>query len=148
MNGVSRFLSRRDKHHEKRSAKNAQHKVRLNSFSSVNSTSPLLFSASDTVPRAALDSQRRQSTGLDCLWYRFPSAWRTSVVDSIVFLHENTPCRVFLTPITIQVSTTNSSDYLILQSHPSQVSSDLYTIFTNEDSKTAADKDGEKKVRR
>ncbi|KAF1851180.1 ubiquitin C-terminal hydrolase family protein [Cucurbitaria berberidis CBS 394.84] len=58
MNGVSRFLSRRDKHHEKRSSKNGLHKSR-----------------------------------------------------------------------------------------PSQVPSDLYTIFTNEDSKTAADKDVEKKVK-
>ncbi|KAH7087513.1 ubiquitin carboxyl-terminal hydrolase-domain-containing protein [Paraphoma chrysanthemicola] len=37
---------------------------------------------------------------------------------------------------------------LLLQSHsPQPVSSDLYTIFTNEDSQTSADKDEEKKVK-
>jgi hypothetical protein len=35
---------------------------------------------------------------------------------------------------------------MLLQSRSSQASPGLYTIFTNEDAKTAADKDVEKKV--
>ncbi|KAJ4366855.1 hypothetical protein N0V83_007383 [Neocucurbitaria cava] len=147
MNGVSRFLSRRDKHHEKRAAKNAQHKVRSNSFTSIDSTTPLLFSSSGIEPRALKDRQGRQSSSLEALYCKLPSALRTPVEDSVVFLRKHTQSRAILTAITIQTSTKNSSDYLILQSRPSQVSSDLYTIFTNEDLRTAADKDVEKKVK-
>ncbi|CAO2649316.1 Nn.00g067010.m01.CDS01 [Neocucurbitaria sp. VM-36] len=149
MNGVSRFLSRRDKHHEKRAAKNAQHKVCLTSSTSVDSTSPLLFSfsSSDTVSRLSEARHRRQSSSLDVLYHKLPPALRAPVEDSLVFLRKHTQCRAFLTSITIQTATKHSSNYFILQSRPSQVSSDLYTIFTNEDSKTAADKDVEKKVK-
>ena len=149
MNGVSRFLSRRDKHHEKRAAKNAQHKVCLNSLTSVDSASPLLFSfsPSDTVSRVSEARHRRQSPSLDALYHKLPPALRAPVEDSLVFLRKHTQCRAFLTAITIQISTKNPSNYFVLQSRPSQVSSDLYTIFTNEDSQTAVDKDVEKKVR-
>lgn len=108
MNGVSRFLSRRDKHHEKRPSKDARHKVRL----------PQL-----------------------------PSVLPSSVYDSLSFLYKKKSCRASFTSSIIKTSTTTSSDYLLLQTRPPQVSSDLYKIFTNEDPKTTPDKDVEKKVR-
>ncbi|KAF2128658.1 cysteine proteinase [Dothidotthia symphoricarpi CBS 119687] len=59
-----------------------------------------------------------------------------------------TPCRALLTPAIIQASTAVLSDHLIVQSQPSQqASSDLYTIFTHDESKAAADNDVDKKVK-
>ncbi|KAF2854176.1 cysteine proteinase [Plenodomus tracheiphilus IPT5] len=119
MNGVSRFLSRRDKHHEKRASKPSNHKVRPVSTPS----------------------------SLESLFHTLPSALPSSVQDSLLFLQHKTPCRALLARHLVSTSTSNSSDNPISQSRPSQVPSDLYRIFTNEDSKTTADKEADKKVK-
>jgi hypothetical protein len=145
MNGMSRFLSRRDKHHEKRASKHANNsKVRLNSFASVNSLSPLLRSAIDTVPEDTPTRQRRLSSGIETLYHKLPSVLRTSVEDSFLFLNRQLPCR----PSTMvdQTSTSSSSDYMLLQSSPPNVSPDFYRIFTSEGPRPPANQASEQKV--
>lgn len=131
--GVSRFLSRRDKHHEKRSSKTPPSKVCLHSSASLSSLTPLL---------------RPHSQSLEALYHKLPSALRASVEDGLLFFQRSTPTRPCFTSTIAQVPARHSSDHLRLQSRPSHASPDLYTIFTNEDAQAAADKDADKKVRR
>ncbi|KAF1833252.1 cysteine proteinase [Decorospora gaudefroyi] len=147
MNGMSRFLSRRDKHHEKRSSKHASPKVRPPSFASFNSLSPLLFSAVDTLPEDCPAHRRRKSSSVESLYHKLPFVLRTSVEDSLLFLHQKLPCRAALTPIDLQHPTTSSSDHPLLQPDTPNVSSNLYTLFASPGPKPPADKDGEKKVK-
>lgn len=132
MNGMSRFLSRRDKHHEKRASKHAKSKVRLTSLASVNSLSPLLCSAVAPPPDLS-QSRRRLSASVETLYHKLPFVLRTSVEDSLLFLHQKIPCR--------------ASDYVLLQSQPSDVSPNLYRIFTSEGPRPPANEHTDKKVR-
>jgi hypothetical protein len=146
--GVSRYFSRRDKHHEKRSAKTSTSKVRMQSLASFSSLTPLLCIGD----RALLQGEttfhrRRHSSSLEALYHKLPSAFRASVEDSLLFFQKNPPSPASLNSTSIQSSTNHSSDHQSQQSRPSHhVSPDLYTIFTNEDAQTAADIDTEKKV--
>ncbi|RYN92823.1 hypothetical protein AA0120_g4926 [Alternaria tenuissima] len=148
MNGMSRFLSRRDKHHEKRASKHANTKVRLSSFASVNSLSPLLCPAVATAPQDSPSCPRRLSAGIETLYHKLPFVSRTSVEDSLLFLHQKLSCRVSsLTPSADQTSTSHSSDYVLVQSKSNNPSPDLYKIFTNEGPRPPANVEAEKKVK-
>jgi hypothetical protein len=149
MNGMSRFLSRRDKHHEKRASKHANNKVRLSSFASVNSLSPLLRPAVDSVREDCPARPRRLSSSIESLYHKLPFSLRTSVEDSLLFLNRQLPSRASsVTPVVNQTPSTNSSDYMSLQSSPPNVSPDLYRIFTSEGPRPPASKDGDQKVYR
>lgn len=144
--GVSRFLSRRDKHHEKRPSKSTTGKVCLPASASCTSLMPLLHHASHQRLRRA---HRRHSQSLDTLYHKLPSALRASVEDSFSFIQRNTPSLSSLTSAVAQHSPQRLSDQFSSQSRLSNhVSPDLYTIFTNDDTSPTPDKDVEKKVRR
>jgi hypothetical protein len=146
MNGMTRFLSRRDKHHEKRASKHANTKVRLSSFASVNSLSPLLCSAAVVVPEDPPGCPRRLSAGIETLYHKLPFVLRTSVEDSLLFIHQKLPCRASsLIPNVDQTSTSHPSDYVSLQSK-SNPSPDLYRIFTSEGPRPPPNNEAEKKV--
>jgi hypothetical protein len=148
MNGMSRFLSRRDKHHEKRASKHANTKVRLSSFASVNSLSPLLCSVAAAVPDDSAHCPRRLSASIETLYHKIPFVLRTSVEDSLLFLHQKLPCRAASLPYNFnQTSPSHSSDYVLLQSKSSNASVDLYKIFTSEGPRPPANNEHEKKVR-
>ncbi|KAF2789611.1 ubiquitin C-terminal hydrolase family protein [Melanomma pulvis-pyrius CBS 109.77] len=142
MNGVSRFLSRRDKHHEKRQTKHARSKV----------PPPLLFPpASPPRPISPVDGAASQDSmracwlrpcSLQSLYHRLPSILQPAGQDSFLFLRK-TPFCADLRPYYVHVSTIDSSDHLKLQSR--HVPTDMYTIFSNEELKIT-EKDGEKKV--
>jgi hypothetical protein len=140
--GVARFLSRRDKHHEKRS-KAQPSKVRPCSSASCNSLTPLLPS-----PHSSRCARRRPSQGLEILYHKLPSALRSSVGDSCLFFYRNTSTRSSFTPIAQSTPHQASNDLLPQLRPPNDVSPNLYTIFTNEERHPAADKDADKKVRR
>jgi hypothetical protein len=141
--GVSRFLSRRDKHHEKRASKTTPSKVRLSPSASCDSLTPLLSSAEDL-----RRGHRRHSQSLESLYDKLPSVLRNSVEDGFLFFQRNAPRRASFPSTIAYCSPYHVSDHLLPQSRLSnQASPDLYTIFTNEDAQTALDKDVEKKVR-
>jgi hypothetical protein len=136
--GVTRYFSRRDKHHEKRATK-SNSKVRLDPFASFTSLSPLLPSEF-----CCSKHRRRQSQSLETLYHKLPYVLRAPFEDGLLFFQRNTSCYSFSTSNNIQCP----SDHWHPQLRDSiQVSPDLYNIFTKEDAKTAADKDAEKKVR-
>lgn len=148
MNGMSRFLSRREKHHEKRSSKNLRNKVRPPSpSSSSHSSEHLLCSVDGSSSQTCSCHHRRRQACFQYLHQALPSAWSSLVHSGSPFLCSRPPAAK-LSQVYLHVSTVNSSDHLTLQSHqpPTKVPSELYRVFTNEDQK-AADKDGEKKVR-
>lgn len=120
MNGVSRFLSRREKHREKRLSKHSPNKVLSHFFSS-------------PVP---------PTDGLDGLYCRLPSIVQFYGGEHFPFLLKKLPC-TYLTPLLVQTSTAQSSDSTTLQSHP--VPPNLYTIFSNEELKLT-EQDEQKKV--
>lgn len=145
MNGVQRFLSRREKQHaEKRKSKEAaRSKVRSVSATSLT---PLLCPNCHAPSRDWQYRRRRQSSSLESRYDKLSAVLRASVGDSLPFLYA--PCRALFTSSFVQVSTVDSSDNLLPQSRLTpQVSPNLYTIFTNEDSKTTASKEAEKNVR-
>jgi hypothetical protein len=85
--GVSRFLSRRDKHHEKRSSKTASSKV--------------CHSPAPHQPRLGYQSH---SQSLEALYHKLPPALRTSVEDGLLFFQRNTLSRASFTSAVGQVS--------------------------------------------
>jgi hypothetical protein len=139
MNGVSRFLSRRDKHHEKRSLKHPLGKVRPSSASSSYSSHYLLSSACGNV-RGGSSHRRRSSTCLEQL----SSAFRFLVDSGVHFMSPNNPSPQ-TAPCYAPVATDASSDYLTFQSRhaPPSVSAELYKVFTNDEK--PADKDADKR---
>lgn len=142
--GVSRFLSRRDKNHEKR--KSTPGKVCLPASASCTSVTPLLHHCCSAQQLQRIN--RRHSQSLDSLYHKLPSALRSSVEDGFLFIQRNTPSLPSFTSVA-QHSPQRPSDQLSQQSRLSKdVSPDLYTIFTNEDKSPTPDKDIEKKVRR
>ena len=144
MNGMQRFLSRREKHQaEKRKSKEAaRNKVRS---ISANTVTPLLCPACDT-PADWQYRSRQNTSSLESLYHKLPFVSRNTLEDRLSFLHA--PCRATSTPVYTKVSTIDSSDQILLQRKSGQpVSTDLYKIFTNEDSKPTADKDASKNVR-
>lgn len=145
--GVSRFLSRRDKHrHEKRASQPSNSKVCLHSSASFSSLTPLLRPPSEAKSRASHCSHHRHSQSLEALYHKLPTVLRNSVEDGFLFFQRNTTSHPISTPSSAHDSTRSESDQLRLQPKPSQVSPDLYTIFTKEDAQATADKDAEKKV--
>ncbi|PZC93293.1 Ubiquitin carboxyl-terminal hydrolase [Pyrenophora tritici-repentis] len=147
MNGMSRFLSRREKHHEKRASKHASKQVRPSSFASVNSLSPLLWSPDTAAPERSPVRQRRLSSSIETLYHKLPFVLRTSVEDSLLFLHQKLPSRNYLAPIDIRPSSSNSSDYILLQSRSANTSPELYRIFTSEGPRPPANNEADKKVK-
>jgi len=146
MNGMSRFLSRREKHHEKRASKHASKQVRLSSLASVNSLSPLPWSPVTAAPEHSPVRQRRLSSSIETLYHKLPFVLRTSVEGSLLFLHQKLPSRTPFPPIDMQPCSTNSSDYILLQSRTANTSPDLYRIFTSEGPRPPANNDADKKV--
>lgn len=145
MNGMQRFLSRREKSQaEKRKSKEAaRNKVRS---VSANSFIPLLCPACDTTPREWQHCSPQNTFSLESLYHKLPSVLRSNVEDRLSFLHAQ--CRATSPPVYTKISTVDSSDHVPLQRKSGQpVSSDLYKIFTNEDSKPTPDKDASKNVR-
>jgi hypothetical protein len=140
--GVQRFLSRRDKHHEKRS-KPQPSKVRPVSSASYSSSTPLLPS-----PHSSRRGRRRPSQSLETLYHKLPSSLRSSVEESCLFFHRNSSNRAPFAPIAQSTPRPISNDLLPQLRTANISSSNLYTIFTNEDHHSAADKDADKKVRR
>jgi hypothetical protein len=145
MNGVSRFLSRRDKHHEKRQSKNARSKVRPPSFLSSTSSLRVLCSVDGAADQRSLHRRRRRLNSIHSLYHKLPSILQPSCPNSFLFLWKKPPCADF-SSFYVQVSTLESSDQLTLQSRQ-PVPTDLYTVFSNEELKIS-EKDEEKKVRR
>jgi len=144
MNGMQRFLSRREKHQaEKRKSKEAaRNKVRS---ISANSVTRLLCPACDT-PAEWQYRSRQNTSSLESLYHKLPFVSRNIVEDRLSFLHA--PCRATSTPACTKISTIDSSDHMPPQRESGlPVSSDLYKIFTNEDSKPTTDKDASKNVR-
>ncbi|KAH6622126.1 ubiquitin C-terminal hydrolase family protein [Boeremia exigua] len=138
MNGMQRFLSRREKHQaEKRKSKDA---ARLK----VRSVSATSAPACVAPPRDWPCRLRRTSSSLESLYHKLPHALRSTVADSFLFLHK---CRAPLIPAFTHILTLDSSNNLLQQSSSGQaVSSSLYKIFTNEDAKPTPDKDVSKNV--
>ncbi|CAE7007674.1 hypothetical protein PTNB73_00086 [Pyrenophora teres f. teres] len=147
MNGMSRFLSRREKHHEKRASKHASKQVRPSSFASVNSLSPLLWSPDTAAPEHSPVRQRRLSSSIETLYHKLPFVLRTSVEDGLLFLHQKLPSRTCFPPIDTPPSSSNSSDYILLQSRSAKTSPDLYRIFTSEGPRPPANNEADKKVK-
>lgn len=146
MNGVSRFLSRRERHHEKRQSKHARSKVRPPSFLSSTSSLHALSSVDGAVEgELSMRRCRRHPNNIQSLYHKLPSILRPSSPDNFLFLRKKSPC-ANISSFYIQLSTIDSSDNLTLQSRQS-VPTDLSTIFSNEELKTT-EKDDEKKVRR
>lgn len=141
MNGVARFLSRRDKHHnEKRSLKHPLGKVCPYSSSSSHSSHYLLCSQDSGLRDSKSHSPREPS----CL-QQLSLALRTVVGGSTQFI--STACSFkSITPCFPPVPTSSSSDLLSSQSRHSQssVSPEIYKVFTNDELKPT-DKDAEKK---
>jgi len=144
MNGVSRFLSRRDKHHEKRQSKHARSKVRPPSFLSSTSSLHALCSVDGVADQCSLRRPRRRLNSIHCLYHKLPSILQPTSPDSFLFLRKKPPC-ADLSSFYVQVSTIDSSDHLTLQSRQ-PVPTDLYTVFSNEELKIS-EKDDERKVR-
>jgi len=140
--GVSRFLSRRDKHHHEKRPSKSTSKVRLPLSASCNSLTPLLRPSDETCD--ACFRRHRTSRSLEALYHKLPSPLRVPYVEErFIFFQRNAhSCPSFSPNIP-----RHSSNHRHKQLRPANVSSDLYTIFTNEDDKATADKDAEKKVR-
>jgi hypothetical protein len=90
--GVSRFLSRRDKHHEKRSSKTTPSKVRLSPSASCSSLTPLL-PRTENLRRG----HQRHSKSLETLYHKLPNALRSSVEDGFLFFQWSSPNRAAVT---------------------------------------------------
>jgi hypothetical protein len=144
MNGMSRFLSRRDKQHGKRASKHT--KVRPPSPYPPHSSDHLLCSVDGSNSQPCSCHRRRRPNCLEYLYQAVPSALTSLVHDGVLFLSKKTPTTE-LSQAYAHVSAISSSDHLTLQSQqpPVKVSSELYNVFTSEDQKPT-DKDGEKKV--
>lgn len=147
MNGVTRFLSRREKHHEKRASKTSRSTVRSPSPASPYSSDPLLCSVDGTSQQYCACHRPRRPSCVRCLYRILSSSVRGLVDDGLLFLDKK-HARPDISQSSLHPSPALSSNNLTSQSRqpPSTVPSELYKVFTNEDQKPA-DKDGEKKVR-
>jgi hypothetical protein len=145
MNGVTRFLSRRDKNGEKRHSKRAHARSKV--------LQPLLSSPGLDYTCGSLDGpeslrvprdRRRGRDSLVSLYQKLPPTLQPT--DGGFLLRcKRSPC-ADVYPFHVQVSISNCtlSDQAISQSRP--LSSDLYTIFSNEEVKFEKE-DEKKKVR-
>lgn len=150
MHGVSRFLSRRDKHGEKRASKHAKSKVRPSSFASTYSLdspapAPCCTVRLPSPPR--ISRRRRLSAGVQTLYHKLPFVLPHSLGDSFLLLHTSAPGRPLPTPVTIQDPLPRSSDHMPLQSQSPDTPLDLYRIFTSEGPRPPANEHAEKNVR-
>ncbi|KAF5854662.1 hypothetical protein GGP41_007373 [Bipolaris sorokiniana] len=133
MHGVSRFLSRRDKHGEKRASKHAKSKVRPSSFASTYSLdspapAPCCTVRLPSPPR--ISRRRRLSAGVQTLYHKLPFVLPHSLGDSFLLLHTSAPGRPLPTP-------SQSPDTPL----------DLYRIFTSEGPRPPANEHAEKNVK-
>lgn len=135
MNGVSRFLSRRDKHHEKRGSKHLRNKVRPHFLSSPAPSPPKASSIDGSETHDSFNRLCRRTDSLHSLYHKLPSILQPYGGEAFPFLRKRPPC-ADLTPFHVQVSTTDS-DHVTLQSQP--VPTNLYTIFSNEELKPERD---------
>ncbi|KAF2866578.1 ubiquitin C-terminal hydrolase family protein [Massariosphaeria phaeospora] len=142
MNGVSRFLSRRDKHPEKRQSKHARSKVRSSHSPSPHSSSPRYCSSIYAADPCDHDSRLRpRGNSLQTLYHKLPSMLQSpsqGILD--LFLRKQPPC-ADVTALHVEVSTSKSSDHLTLQSR--QTSTDLYAVLSRDRVKIT-DKDDKK----
>ena len=141
MNGMSRFLSRREKNHEKRDSKGSRSKVYL----------PFLRSSSPPAPICPTDGSRlpdefvRKQFRLSSFGSRrkIPSLFPVSCSQEKFYFLRKRPLSVQLTACFVQASTANCLNFRVLQSR--LVPTELYNIFSNEGAKKP-DKEEEKKV--
>jgi hypothetical protein len=148
MNGMSRFLSRRDKQHGKHATKRPHSQVRPSSPCPSHSSHHLLCSVDGRRSEDCPCHRRRRPHCLQYLYQAVPSALNSLVHEGVLSLCKKPPTTE-LSQAYAHVSTISSSDHLTLQSQQpsSSVPSELYKgVFTNEDQKPT-DKDEEKKVR-
>ncbi|KAF2730381.1 cysteine proteinase [Polyplosphaeria fusca] len=142
MNGVSRFLSRRDKNGEKRRSKHARSKV-LQPFLSTPMQEHAcgLFDGSETLDALPPVQMTRRSS-LISLYHKLPSMLLPAD-DVFLLWRKKSPCGAGVTPFHVQVSTSNNAWPNHDTSQSRTVPSDLYTIFSNQEVKF--DKEDEKK---
>ena len=146
MNGVSRFLSRREKHHEKRGSKHLRTKVRPPFLSLAHSSEHLLRSVDGVDSQHWPYPQKWPPACFQYLYQALPAVLISLLKNGVLSLSKKPPTAE-LSQTYVHVSTISSSDHLTLQSQqtPTKASSELYQVFTDEEQKPA-DKDGEKKV--
>lgn len=140
MNGVSRFLSRRDKHHEKHKSKHLRNKVCKHFLSSPPPSPAQPYPRDRSESEVPSSLTLRHTACLHSLCHNLSSLSISGGDGSHIFC-KTSPC-VLISPCFVQASTAHSSDHQILQSQTAP--SNLYTIFSNEELKI--DKDDDKKV--
>jgi hypothetical protein len=135
MNGVSRFLSRRDKHGEKRHSKlgRSSNKVSILVSSSPVQSSSKASSIDGSAIAAFPTCPGRGTDSLSILCHQLPSMLRTHGGDNVLFPRKGSASAHVISN-SIQASNMQSSDYITLQSHH-PVPPNLYTIFSNDDVK-------------
>ena len=134
MNGMSRFLSRREKNHEKRNSKGSRSKVYLPFLRSSSPPAPICPTDGSGLPDEFVRKQFRSSS--------FGSRRKIPWLFSVSRPQERPPS-VRLTACFVQASTANCLNFRTLQSR--LVPTELYNIFSNEGAKKP-DKEEEKKV--
>ncbi|PSN71076.1 cysteine proteinase [Corynespora cassiicola Philippines] len=140
MNGVSRFLSRRDKHGQKRFSRHGRSKV----CPPISAFSPAPFAPSPRMRRpstpredaaGSVASLPTTSTEPPFLSFSLPAVARLCAALIAHILRHLHPRIMYRTPLTAA-----------LQSRETPVPDDLYKIFTNEELKLT-EKESEKKVK-
>jgi len=134
MNGMSRFLSRREKNHEKHNSKGSRSKVYLPFLRSSSPPAPIYSTDGSGLP----DEFVRKRFGSSSFDSRRKIPWLFSVSRS-----QERPPSVQLTACFVQTLTANCLNFCTLQSR--LVPTELYKIFSNEGAKKP-DKEEEKKV--
>jgi len=134
MNGMSRFLSRREKNHEKRNSKGSRSKVYLPFLRSSLPPAPICSTDGSELPDEFVRKQFRPSS--------FGSRRKIPWLFSVSRSPERSPS-VQLTACFVQSSTANCLNFRTLQSR--LVPTELYNIFSNEGAKKPG-KEEEKKV--
>ena len=141
MNGMSRFLSRREKNHEKHNSKGSRSKVYLPFLRSSSLPAPICSTDGSRLPDEFGWKQFRSSSFGS--WGKIPSLFPVSRSQEELYFLRKRPLSVQLTAYFAQASTANCLNFRVLQSRP--VPTELCNIFSNEGAKKL-DKEDEKKV--
>jgi hypothetical protein len=140
MNGVSRFLSRREKQPGKRSSKNNHSKVRTPSPSPSLQLQMPAVDGSES--QASGQYLRRRADSLHTLYHKLPSILPYYGGDNAFFVRQKTH-DPHISPFQAEASPIQSSNNMPLQSR--SFPPDYYTIFSKSPPKSS-DKEDEKKV--
>lgn len=141
---MARFLSRREKNHDKRRSKSASRKV-MQRFLPSRSTSRSLAASTDGSGLLEPDRKRPRRSNSNSVRslcsHTVPNFLSLLRPEGLGILAKRPACTQ-MSFFYVQTSTALSSDSLTLQSQT--VPSDLYTIFSNETSKKPEKEDNEK----